>query len=90
MTIFEWVRYRLSKVYQISEGATKPTQMLLEIGAPKDFYNIFESLEDIEYPLKDAFDGKVPDLEARSRSSKRVKGQFYTPESLAEKMVAMA
>ena len=90
MTIFEWVRYRLSKIYSISEGATKPTQMLLEIGAPKDFYNIFESLEDIEYPLKDAFDGKVPDLEARSRSSKRVKGQFYTPESLAEKMVAMA
>ncbi len=87
MTIFEWVRYRLSKIYQISEDATKPTQMLLEIGAPKDFCNIFGNLKDIEYPLKDAYDGKVPDLEARSRTSKRVKGQFYTPESLAEKMV---
>lgn len=64
--------------------------MLLEIGAPREFCNTFIELADAEYPLKDAFDGKVPDLEARSRTAKRGKGQFYTPESLAEKMVAQA
>jgi hypothetical protein len=36
-----------------------------------------------EYSIKQCFDGVVPDLESRSRCSRRLSGQFYTPEDLA-------
>ena len=87
MTIFEWVHERLSKVYRISEKVCEPTQMLLEAGAPYEFSQLFKNMPDDEYSLKSAFDGCIPDLESRNRQEKRNKGQYYTPESLAERMI---
>jgi hypothetical protein len=34
------------------------------------------------YPLKEASDGLIPDLETRHQSARRSAGQFYTPEPL--------
>ena len=87
MTIFEWVLCKLSTVQKLDRKLTFPSQMFMEIGAPKSFYEIFEGLEDKEFPFKKCFDGEVPDLESRERIQKRKSGQYYTPESFAERLV---
>ena len=61
--------------------------MFKEAGAPKYLYGLFEGLEDREFPFKKCFDGDVPDLESRERVLKRKSGQYYTPESFAERLV---
>lgn len=87
MTIFEWVYLRLSLFHSFKSKSVNPSLLLEELGAPKDLYQLFSKMEDKEFPLKTCFDGDVPDLESRERVQKRKRGQYYTPESFAERLV---
>ena len=87
MTIFEWVYFKLSSIHSFSNKKMSPWQLFKEAGAPKDLYQLFEELEDREYPFKKCFDGEVPDLESRERTLKRKSGQYYTPESFSERLI---
>ena len=86
MTIFEWVSCKLSTVHRLDRKLTFPSQMFKEIGAPKSLYELFEGLEDKEFPFKKCSDGEVPDLESREKVLKRKNGQYYTPEIFAERL----
>lgn len=90
MTLFEWVKARLSVCYKTTDNCSSPTQMFLEIGAPTDFCNIFENLSDQEFSYKKCKDGEIPDLESRSRNQKRKNGQFYTPDILSEQILELS
>ncbi|NLF97647.1 MAG: N-6 DNA methylase [Candidatus Riflebacteria bacterium] len=73
-----------------SSDPLSPAETLRRLGAPAELANIFTSLTDCEIILKTAGDGAVPDLERREKKRKRSTGQFYTPEALAERLVAIA
>ena len=88
MTIFEWTYQKLSKYYRIPKSIKNPYEILTHIGAPKSLCQIFEGLKDLDFPLKDCSDGKVPDLESREKSIKRKNGQYYTPEVLANQILS--
>lgn len=87
MTIFEWVYFKLSSIHSFQKKIVNPSQLFKEFGAPKYLYELFNDLEDREFPFKNCFDGEVPDLESRERLQKRKSGQYYTPESFAERLV---
>ena len=87
MTIFEWVYFKLSSIHSFDNKIINPSQLLEEAGAPKDLFELFNKIEDKEFPLKKCFDGEVPDLESRERVQKRKSGQYYTPESFADRLV---
>ena len=67
-----------------------PVATLQQLGAPSALLEIFASLADCEVFLKAGAEGLVPDLERREKKRKRSTGQFYTPESLAARLVEMA
>ena len=87
MTIFEWTFQRLSKYYKIPTNLKNPCEILSYIGAPKSLYQIFDGIIDLDLPLKNCSDGKVPDLESREKTIKRKNGQYYTPEILANQIL---
>ena len=87
MTVFEWVFLKLSSIFSFSKKLVNPSEIFKEAGAPKELYELFDGLEDFEFPMKKASDGIVPDLEARERNFKRKNGQYYTPETFAERLL---
>ena len=87
MTIFEWAYFKLSSIHSFQKKIVNPSQLFKEFGAPQYLYELFDDMEDKVFPFKNCFDGEVPDLESRERLQKRKSGQYYTPESFAERLV---
>ena len=87
MSIFEWVYFKLSLIHHFQKKILNPSQLFKKLGSPNYLYELFEGLEDREYPLKKCFDGDVPDLESRERTVKRKTGQYYTPENFSERIM---
>jgi len=88
-SLFAWFNAKIAGSFAVSP-AGHPVDTLRQLGAPAHLFEFFVSLVDCEIILKQAGEGEVPDLERREKQRKRSTGQFYTPESLAARLAAMA
>lgn len=88
-SLFAWFNEKIAGSFAVSPTG-HPVDTLRQLGAPAHLFEFFVSLIDCEIILKRAGEGEVPDLERRENKCKRSTGQFYTPESLAARLAAMA
>lgn len=87
MTLFEWFADWFSRLHRRGIAGS-PLDVLRAIGAPVGQYSWLSSLPDAEYPMKETPQGLVPDLEKRHHARRRGAGQYYTPESLVNTLLA--
>jgi len=88
-SLFAWFNAKIAGSFAVTPTG-HPADTLRQLGAPAHLFEFFVSLADCEIILKQAGEGEVPDLEKREKQRKRSTGQFYTPESLAARLAAMA
>ncbi len=88
-SLFAWFNEKIAAAFNVAPTQV-PAETLRQLGAPASLTNVFAGLDDCEIGLKQTADGYVPDLELRAKKRRRSTGQFYTPESLANRLVAMA